>query len=119
MWALIYNLKEVKFTQVNSIEEVKSLDYVEAHVFDANSDTLLTKDKNDIHLENQDKDKDNTLHFDEQMFISTLFRRINKNNFKFASDKEYVVVIRNYLDYTEDGILYISGSRLVEVKQYE
>lgn len=113
MWALIYKLNEVILREVTSIDDVlKESNIIEAHVFDESQDILIDSAYNKTSLEDKLKDNDVQLHFDEEMFISKVYSKLY--NSKYTNNNK--IVVRNYLDYNEDGILYISGSRLVEVK---
>lgn len=112
MWALIYKLNDVILKEVSSIDEIlREENIIEAHLFDKSKDILIDNNYNQTHLENTIKDN-GELHFDEEMFISKLYSKLYKSKY---SNKNKIVV-RNYLDFNEDGILYVSGSRLVEVK---
>ncbi len=113
MWTLIYKLNDVILKEVSSIDEIlKEENIIEAHLFDKSQDVLIDNNYNQIHLEDTIKDNDEQLHFDEEMFISKLYSKLYKSKY---SNKNKIVV-RNYLDFNEDGILYVRGSRLVEVK---
>lgn len=111
MYALIYKLNEVilKECSLDDIDNIKHDDIIEAHVFDNEQDIYIDKNGNELHLEIKEKDNDKTLIYDEKMFISKVFKSLYKSNYN-------IIVVRNYLDYNEDGILYVSSSRLVEVK---
>lgn len=113
MWALIYKLNDVILKEVSSIKDVLNEEnIIKAHVFDISQDILIDKNYNQIHLEDDIKDNDEQLHFDEDMFISKLFSKLYKS--KYTNNNK--IVVRNYLDFNEDGILYVSSSRLVGVK---
>lgn len=113
MWALIYKLKEVVLKEVTSIDEVSNeKDVIEAHCFDREKDILIDSNYKTTNLENNSKDNNDELHFDEEMFISKLFSKLY--NSRYTNKNK--IVIRNYLDFNEDGILYVSSSRLLEVK---
>lgn len=112
MWTLIYKLNEVILKEVSSIDEVlKEKNIIEAHVFDKSKDILIDKNYKTTHLEDCRKDN-NELHFDEEMFISKVYTKLY--NSKYTNNNK--IIVRNYLDFNEDGILYVSSSRLLEVK---
>ncbi len=113
MWTLIYKLNEVILKEIVSIDEVlNDSNIIEAHVFNKEQDILIDNNYNQIHLENTFKDNNKDLHFDEEMFISKLFSKLYHSHYTNNNK----IVVRNYLDFNEDGILYVSSSRLVEVK---
>lgn len=111
MWILIYKLNEIILKEVSSIDEVMNEpNIIEANLFDKNQDILIDCNYNILHLEDKAKDK-NGLYFDEEMYISKVYSKLYNSKY----NNKNKIVVRNYLEFNEDGILYVSGSRLVEV----
>ncbi len=109
MWALIYKLNEVILKEATINDVINEKDIIEAHVFDRTQDILIDKSLKQTHLEKEELDVNKDMIFDEEMFISKVFKKLYNSNYT-------KIVVRNYLSFNEDGILYVSSSRLLEVK---
>ena len=119
MWLISYFVDKVTIKESNEdIDNIKDslLDqsnFLEAYLFGNNQSYHLTnKDSKFVSLVDEDKDN-NKEYIDEYMLVSSKF--LDKNNIK--NNSKYYLQVRNYYDFNDDNIIYISKSRIVDMEE--